>query len=69
MNDSTPLSESALQVPRGTDLAEWYFNEGWTDGLPVVPPTAEKVAAMLTSLGGDPDLVECKIPPRHGTLT
>jgi hypothetical protein len=69
MNDSTILAGTALQVPRGTDLAEWYFEQGWTDGLPVVPPTAEKVETMVAALGGDPELVECKIPPRHGSLT
>jgi hypothetical protein len=69
MNDSATLSGAALQVPRGTDLVEWYFEQGWTDGLPVVPPTAEKVAAIVTALGGEPDLVECKIPPRYGSLS
>ena len=69
MNDSPALSSTALQVPKGTDLVEWYFAQGWTDGLPVVPPTPEAVAAMVAALGGDPDLVECKIPPRHGSLS
>src|SRR5436305_1648097 len=69
MNDTAALSEAALQVPRGTDLVEWYFEQGWTDGLPVVPPTAETVAAMVAALGGDPEFVECKIPPRHGGLS
>ena len=35
------------------DLVEWYFEQGWTDGLPVVPPTPETVAAMVAALGGD----------------
>lgn len=56
-------------VPKGTDLVEWYFDEGVTDGLPVVPPTADKVAAVVTALGGGPELVECRVPPRHGSLT
>ena len=30
------------RVPKGTDLVEWYFEQGWTDGLPVVPPTARR---------------------------
>ena len=34
------------RVPKGTDLVEWYFEQGWTDGLPVVPPTASAVDAM-----------------------
>jgi hypothetical protein len=57
------------RVPAGTDLVEWYFAQGWTDGLPVVPPTRAKLDAMVAALGGDPEFVECKIPPRHGSLT
>ena len=30
-----------LLVAQGTDLVEWYYERGWTDGLPVVPPTPE----------------------------
>jgi hypothetical protein len=56
-------------VPAGTDLVEWYFSQPWSDGLPVVPPTPEKIAAVVELLGGDPDYVECKIPPRWGCLT
>src|SRR5205814_8727354 len=69
MNDTTVLSGAALQVPHGTDLVEWYFQQGWTDGLPVVPPTPAAVEAAVAALGGDPDLVECRVPPRHGGLT
>ena len=62
-------SERAFRVPAGTDLVEWYFEQGWTDGLPVVPPTRQLVDAFVDALGGDPQLVECKVPPRHGSLT
>ena len=56
-------------VPAGTDLVEWYFAQGWTDGLPIVPPTRERVDEFVAALGGEPDFVECKVPPRHGNLT
>jgi hypothetical protein len=59
----------ASRVPPGTDLVEWYFERGWTDGLPVVPPTREAIDAVVAMLGGDPDLVECRVPPRLGNLT
>src|SRR5258708_19186361 len=58
-----------MRVPAGTDLTEWYFEQGWTDGLPVVPPTRALVEAFVDALGGDPHFVECKVPPRHGNLT
>jgi len=57
------------QVPEGTDLIEWYYEKGFSDGLPVVPPTPEKLAAMLAALGGEPQKVECRVPPRWGVLT
>jgi hypothetical protein len=56
-------------IPAGTDLVEWYFEQGWTDGLPVVPPTRGRIAAFVAALGGEPDFVECKVPPRHGSLS
>jgi hypothetical protein len=56
-------------VDPGVDLVEWYYAQGFSDGLPVVPPTAAKVAAMVDALGGDPEHVECRVPPRWGTLT
>lgn len=64
-----PPSAPPNRVPDGVDLVEWYYEQGFSDGLPVVPPTPEKVSAMLAELGGEPDLVECKVPPRWGSLT
>ena len=33
--------------PDPASLIETYFERGWTDGLPVVPPTEKSVAEML----------------------
>src|SRR3982750_3038174 len=39
-----------------TDVQETFFARGWTDGLPIVPPTPERVQAMLeASSVVDPD--------------
>jgi thiol-disulfide isomerase/thioredoxin len=52
------------------DDVEAAFERGWSDGLPVVPPTPERVARMLTGTTRDaeeivavvpPDLVECTV--------
>ena len=53
----------------GVDPQEWYFEQGYTDGLPVVPPTPEKIEAMVDALGGDPAFLEARVPPRWGNLT
>src|SRR4029453_4164630 len=37
--------------------------QGWTDGLPIVPPTEARVEAMLAGLDAEPDHVVGKIPP------
>ena len=66
---SAEAEANVVRVPAGTDLTEWYFEQGWTDGLPVVPPTRPRVDAVVEALGGDLHFVECKVPPRHGSLT
>jgi hypothetical protein len=37
------------------DAMELCFEKGWTDGLPVVPPTEARVRAMLEAAGLAPD--------------
>jgi hypothetical protein len=50
------------------DFAE---RRGWGDGLPLIPPTAERVATVLDRLppGIDPDEVIAHLPPRGGLVT
>jgi hypothetical protein len=65
-------SLAARRVPLAPaeDEHEALFERGWTDGLPVVPPTERRVLAMLegtTRAPGEvvavvpPDLVECTV--------
>jgi hypothetical protein len=35
------------------EVQEEFFARGWTDGLPVIPPTPERVVAMLRAAGFD----------------
>jgi hypothetical protein len=46
-----------------------YLERGWSDGLPIVPPTAERVARMLEYC--DRPLTEpiAKLAPRYGEAT
>jgi hypothetical protein len=47
-----------------------YEARGWGDGLPMVPPTRDRVDAMLAALGDvDPDAVVATLPPRFGEAT
>lgn len=33
-------------------VQRWFHERGLTDGLPIIPPTEERVAAMLSTVGG-----------------
>src|ERR1700722_10741439 len=48
---------------------EMLFARGWTDGLPVVVPTAEKVASMVAASGRDGADRIGPIPPRWRQAT
>ena len=49
----TQLTSKRHQVPDTVDLVEFCFQQGWSDGLPVVPPTVDRVEAMLEAAGLD----------------
>jgi hypothetical protein len=55
----------ALEVEDGSDLIEFCYEQGWTDGLPVVPPTPEKVKAAVAATGRAPDELVCSYPERR----
>ena len=45
------------------------YEAGWTDGLPIVPPTADRVRTFLESVGRSPLELVGEIPPRGGRAT
>ena len=69
--EPVPAPEAAAppQVPEGTDLIEWYYERGFSDGLPLVPPTPAKIESVIEALGGSAGAALCRVPPRRGTLT
>jgi hypothetical protein len=51
------------------DEFEVWFEKGVTDGLPVVPPTRERVERMLAGTGRARDELLGEMPPNYGRLT
>ena len=52
----TPALRSvAYDLADALEANEFYQQQGWTDGLPIVPPTEEGVRACLTAAGLTPD--------------
>jgi peroxiredoxin len=56
-----------LDAPYGHDELEEMFERGWTDGLPVIPPTRERVRAMLGAR--DPAESLGEVAPAMGEAT
>ena len=51
------------------DPVEELFSRGVTDGLPVVPPTVERVRAAVSASGCAGDELLGLVAPRHGRAT
>ena len=56
-------------VETDLDAIEYYFEQGLTDGLPVVPPTEARVRAMLDATPRPAEDVVALVPPNFGAAT
>jgi hypothetical protein len=67
--EGSPLRARRLDVGDADDIFEFMFDQGLTDGLPVVPPTPERVLRMLGGTKRDPQEVVATVPPNLAPLT
>ncbi|MFC1533727.1 hypothetical protein ACFL7M_10220 [Thermodesulfobacteriota bacterium] len=51
------------------EVNRFFYKRGWTDGLPIIPPTEEAVSEMLTGTDLPPDHLVTKLIPRLGKAT
>ncbi|MDE0299737.1 MAG: hypothetical protein OXN17_13975 [Candidatus Poribacteria bacterium] len=58
-----------IEVRDEADPIEVAYQKNWTDGLPVVPPTPERVSRMLAGTKRPPDEIIAQIPPKWGRAT
>ena len=63
------LSEHNEMVDEFEAVQRMYLERGWTDGLPVVPPTPDRVETMLVATGLPPGDVLAELPPTWGAAT
>lgn len=52
-----------------TQAYEYAYDQGWTDGLPIIPATPERVQRFVAASGRAPDDLVGIIPPRKGRAT
>lgn len=57
------LGARSVPIASAEDVHEAMYARGWSDGLPLVPPTDERVRRMLTGTSRAPDEVVAVVPP------
>ena len=61
--NETGLKSRRIEIGEDEDEQEAMFARGWSDGLPLVPPTEERVLRMLDGTSRDPQEVLGLVPP------
>ena len=69
---TTPLTIQSRRVEVSASfdaIQDYYEEQGWTDGLPVVPATEDLVRKMLLAYGEDPAASLGVVQPRNAQVT
>src|SRR5260370_14166553 len=72
MLDRIELSKiKTMELPDSLEAVnDHFYEQGWTDGLPIIPPTPERVETMLSGMPWrNPDDVIGVVPPAMGLAT
>jgi thiol-disulfide isomerase/thioredoxin len=67
--NETGLKSRRIELGADEDVEEAMFARGWSDGLPLVPPTEERVLRMLDGTARDPQEVLGLVPPALAAAT
>jgi hypothetical protein len=67
--NETGLKSRHIAIGEHEDEHEAMFARGWSDGLPLVPPTEERVLRMLDGTARDPQEVVGLVPPDLAAAT
>ena len=71
MVDNSPqLISKRMEVPDSIEeINEYYYQHGWTDGLPIIPPTEDRVEKMLSGTTRRPQDVIGEVAPTYRDAT
>ena len=67
--EGSPIRARRIEIADQDDVFEFMFDQGLTDGLPVVPPTPERVIRMLKGTRRDAQEIIGTIAPSYAPLT
>ena len=68
-SSDSPLRARRIELGASDDPFEFLFDRGLTDGLPVVPPTPERVMRMLAGTRRAAQEVVAAVPPNYAPAT
>ena len=64
------LQAERFEIPDDLWAAQAFFEEkGWGDGLPIIPPTEDRVSAILAATKRQPQDIIGAVPPRWAQAT
>ncbi len=66
---ATQFKSKVFEITDAHAFMDLAWEKRWTDGLPVLPPTEEKVGEMLDYMGVDPQKELGAVPPKGGIAT
>ena len=64
-----PLTSNRYAFDDATEAIEYYLRQGWTDGLPIVPPTPQRVSQFLEYTGLSPSEIVGAEPVKGRVIT
>ena len=68
-SEGNPLRARRIEIADQDDVFEFMFDQGLTDGLPVVPPTPERVIRMLRGTRRDAQEIVGTCAPSYAPVT
>ena len=68
MGSAHGVPASIVEIPDGEDPFEYCF-QAFGDGLPVIPPTPERIAHMLNGMSVERTNIIARVPPCYGEAT
>jgi len=67
--DTDLLQARKIELAESEDIMEACFERGWSDGLPLVPPTPLRVTRMLSSTDRSANEIVGSVPPDNRPCT
>ena len=70
MTGAFELDSERIKAEDSIDkIYDLFYERGWTDGLPIIPPTEERVKWMLSGCNWEPQELVAVLPPRLAAAT